>query len=272
MGEGGALRHVVHRRVHLERAQPAARKKLGHLEKHKDYVKRAKDFHKKEDAVKLLQRKAYFKNADEFSFGMVSRSMDQAGHVRKKHKHDEDAFRLLESQDARYIRMREQIDKKAVEKRSEQLHFLDADRPNKHTIFVDDDELEGNRTGRSASSAAAPSRPAAQNGAVSSLKEFDVATYLDTHHSLLGRKANRPTRKQLETGTFAAQTEEGEEATRRSYRELLHRQERAKKLGQVREQLDQRQDMRGKGKRKKISGGGDDGAPTVYKWFPDRKK
>eukprot|EP00434_Breviolum_minutum_P011413 symbB.v1.2.010064.t4/scaffold652.1/size176119/5 len=71
MGADGGLRHVVHKRVHLERQQPKARRKLGYLEKHKDYVKRAKDFHKKQDEVKRLHRKAYFKNEDEFSIKMM---------------------------------------------------------------------------------------------------------------------------------------------------------------------------------------------------------
>lgn len=34
-------------------------------------MKRAKDFHKKEDTIKKLHRKAYFKNEDEFSMSMT---------------------------------------------------------------------------------------------------------------------------------------------------------------------------------------------------------
>eukprot|EP00913_Durusdinium_trenchii_P024337 g22848.t1 len=41
--------------------------------------------------------------------------------------------------DARYVNMREQIDKKAVQKRAEKLHFLEAEKPNKHMIFVDEE-------------------------------------------------------------------------------------------------------------------------------------
>lgn len=54
-----------------ERAQPAHRKRLGHLEKHQDYVKRARDFHSKEDRIQKLREKAAFKNKDEFYFGMI---------------------------------------------------------------------------------------------------------------------------------------------------------------------------------------------------------
>lgn len=54
-----------------ERAQPLARQKLGLLEKHADYVKRARDFHSKEDRITKLREKASGKNKDEFYFGMI---------------------------------------------------------------------------------------------------------------------------------------------------------------------------------------------------------
>jgi U3 small nucleolar RNA-associated protein 11 len=49
------------------------RKRLGILEKHKDYALRAKDFNEKKEKIKRLKQKAADKNKDEFYFGMVGK-------------------------------------------------------------------------------------------------------------------------------------------------------------------------------------------------------
>ena len=61
----------LQKRQHRERSQPLKRQKLGLLEKHADYVKRARDFHSKEDRIKKLREKASGRNKDEFYFGMI---------------------------------------------------------------------------------------------------------------------------------------------------------------------------------------------------------
>lgn len=43
---------------------------MGLLEKHKDYVLRARDYNKKQKRLRALQLKAAFKNPDEFYFKM----------------------------------------------------------------------------------------------------------------------------------------------------------------------------------------------------------
>lgn len=66
----------IHRRNHKERGQLANRSKLGLLEKHKDYVQRARDYNSKKDRIKRLKEKASLKNKDEFYFGMVNGKTD----------------------------------------------------------------------------------------------------------------------------------------------------------------------------------------------------
>jgi len=65
-----AWKNAVPRREHRERPQPAARKHLGLLEKHKDYVKRARSHHRKRDRMTALKRRAELRNQDEFYYGM----------------------------------------------------------------------------------------------------------------------------------------------------------------------------------------------------------
>lgn len=265
-GEGG-LKHVVHRRVHKERAQPAARKRLGHLEKHKDYVKRAKDYHKKEDAIQKLHRKAYFKNEDEFSFGMLSRHQKN-GRLRSKAEHlTEPELQLVDSQDARYIGMREQMDRKECERIKNRLHFLGSAKPKQHLLFVDEEDNAADATnGGVALSGAAPTRRR-------KLKDLGVLTHPGADPALLRRRLGGPLRAlELEPGALnpSAAIELSHEA-RASYRELLQRQERLKRLTNVREELELRRHMRTKGRRTKVADAAD-GKPASFRWDAERKR
>lgn len=65
-----SLRNSIHRRNHKERSQLAHRAKFGVLEKHADYVKRARDYHSKQDRLTRLKQKAAERNKDEFYFSM----------------------------------------------------------------------------------------------------------------------------------------------------------------------------------------------------------
>ncbi|KAL4724800.1 hypothetical protein ACLX1H_008246 [Fusarium chlamydosporum] len=128
-----SMRNAVARRPHRERAQPLERRRLGLLEKHKDYSLRAKDFNKKKAQLKNLRDKAAERNEDEFYFGMMSRkgpgSKLQDGKKWSGTVHgdrgnkvmDVDTVRLLKTQDLGYVRTMRQVVAKEVAKLEEQV-------------------------------------------------------------------------------------------------------------------------------------------------------
>ena len=58
-----------------------ARARHGLLEKRGDYLQRARDFHRKEDAIRTLRERAAMRNEDEFNFKMVNSRTKRGVHV-----------------------------------------------------------------------------------------------------------------------------------------------------------------------------------------------
>ena len=114
---------VPQSRQHKERSQPFARQRFGHLEKHSDYIKRARDFHHKQDRLKALRIRAQYKNPDEFYFGMINSRVTQKGQHRDLGTEKSlpcDTVKLLKTQDLNYInRQRVLNEKKMAELRQE---------------------------------------------------------------------------------------------------------------------------------------------------------
>ncbi|CAE6461946.1 hypothetical protein ACGC1H_006813 [Rhizoctonia solani] len=101
------LRNSLHRRSHKERSQLAHRSKLGLLEKHKDYVLRARDYRSKRDRLRTLKVKAETKNKDEFYFGMNGRKTEKGVEYRGREGQGalpEDMVKVLKTQDEGYLR------------------------------------------------------------------------------------------------------------------------------------------------------------------------
>ncbi|GAA5923698.1 hypothetical protein JCM3775_000476 [Rhodotorula graminis] len=116
----------LQKRQHRERAQPTHRKKLGLLEKHADYVKRARDFHSKEDRIQKLREKAAMRNKDEFYFGMINSKTKKGIHVQSRGNEPlpTDLVKVLKTQDATYIRMQTKMEQGRVDRLKEQLTSL----------------------------------------------------------------------------------------------------------------------------------------------------
>ncbi|KAI9899363.1 hypothetical protein N3K66_005824 [Trichothecium roseum] len=158
-----SMRNAVQRRPHRERAQPLERRRLGLLEKHKDYSLRAKDHNKKKAQLKALRAKATERNDDEFYFGMLSRrgpgqkiTSDSGRKWDGTAKGARDgnagsmsveAARLLKTQDLGYVRTMRQVARKEVTRLEERVVLargfdrLDEDEDDGEED--DDEEMEG---------------------------------------------------------------------------------------------------------------------------------
>jgi len=256
------------KKEYKERVQPASRRKLGMLEKHKDYVQRAREHHRKQKELKVLQQKAENRNPDEFRFEMENARLDPSTGKWKKlpskkeleeeEKYGEEERRLLQTQDMAYLEMRRSIDLRKVEKLRSGLHRLDEPVRAKHTLFVDDDEAE--RVQKSEEPAAA------------------VADMLGTAPELLETRS-RPTLASLQgtdsvvvggerSGVLPAATLQNR---RRKYLEMEARAKRAKKLGQLARELEIQRELSSAktGQARKIVGR--NGKTTVV-WKQERKK
>ncbi|XP_078430367.1 embryo sac development arrest 14 [Wolffia australiana] len=137
-----SLRNAISRRAHKERAQPHDRRKFGLLEKHKDYVVRAKAFHQKEETLRKLREKAAFRNPDEFYFKMIKTRTSDGVHKPESiaNKYTQEELMLMKTQDTGYILQKIQSDKKKIERLSSTLHSLDNEPQNKHIYFAEDRE------------------------------------------------------------------------------------------------------------------------------------
>lgn len=125
---------------HLERKQPAARKRFGLLEKKKDYQKRAQDYHKKQAHLALLRSKAEAHNEDEFDYGMI-RSRTKDGVKIKERETSQvlghDAIKLMKTQDEGYIRTLENQERKNVLRARNEVLFESQGRK---TVFVESEK------------------------------------------------------------------------------------------------------------------------------------
>ncbi|KAI0698395.1 small-subunit processome [Cerioporus squamosus] len=113
-----SLRNSLHRRSHKERSQLSHRSRLGILEKHKDYVLRARDYHSKQERINRLREKAATRNKDEFYFSMT----------RERTERNEalpvDIVKVLKTQDENYLRTMRAAGLKKIDKLKSQLTQL----------------------------------------------------------------------------------------------------------------------------------------------------
>ncbi|KAI9500787.1 hypothetical protein GGI25_005728 [Coemansia spiralis] len=249
---GGSLRKFAPRREHKERGQIASRKRFGHLEKHKDYVLRAKDYNEKQRQLKRLRERAATRNPDEFYFNMERSQMKDGVHIEeRKQALTTEMQKLIDTQDVNYVKMQRDINRRKIEKLEDELHLADTPRGShlgpRHTIFVNSEK---------------------------EVKEFNAAKHFNTLPEFVGRKYNRPTLEVLEKNEIGrpdAKALKKAVTTREArLRELKERLEREEQLKRAESEMLLRKSLKEKGKKKKV--GKDHLGLAIYKWKAERKR
>ncbi|XP_067131045.1 probable U3 small nucleolar RNA-associated protein 11 [Centruroides vittatus] len=241
-------------RLHRERHQPESRQQVGFLEKKKDYKLRARHYHRKQNKLRVLRQKALNKNPDEFYFHMINSEIQDGIH-REKDKPEEytdDQLKLMQTQDINYINYKQSTEIKKIDKLQSGLHLLDVeDKPaNKHVFFVDMKK---------------------------EVKNFDIASRLDTHPSLLNRTYNRPRLKTLQEMKLSDVDDESLEIIlkqrRKQYDELEKRIHRENELSILSQKMAMKKLLLNKKDPpfKKVKEGSKE-APPIYQWHKERKK
>eukprot|EP00053_Salpingoeca_punica_P005643 m.55670 g.55670 ORF g.55670 m.55670 type:complete len:250 (+) comp13333_c0_seq1:106-855(+) len=237
------------RRNHKERAQPYKREKLGILEKGKDWKERRDDFHRKERRLTALTEKAKNRNPDEFYFGMIKSKTKDGVHVKERDstkKYTADELKLIRTQDLNYITARTSHETNKIEELQANLHLVDVEKPNTHTVFVDSEK---------------------------EAKQFDPVEFFQTAPELVDRKSNRPRLETLATTAVPRMSKDdmkkAEQQRRRNYDELLQRMSRKEKMAKVANELQLQKSLMRKGRRDKV-GKTAEGRP-VFKWRRERK-
>jgi U3 small nucleolar RNA-associated protein 11 len=252
-----SFRKISKGRDHKERRQPEARRRLGLLEKHKDYILRARNYHKKEDVIKKLKEKAEEKNVEEYSTLMHSDKIVKGVHIRRRKgvQRTMQSMKVMKTQDLAYFTAKKKAEANRIEKLESSLQLLrdvskdewdDAEEKNaKHVVYLDDSK---------------------------DVKSFTAKEYFATEEDLVRRPFNRIRSETLEkeliqsTSADPRDVLEVQQGTMKKYRELIARRKRMREVDQETDRLYIQKQLMGKGRRIKIS---DD--PPVYKWKKERK-
>lgn len=237
-------------RKYRERLQPTARARVGFLEKREDHAKRAREHHRKEDALKAMRLRAATRNPDEFSFGMIRSRLGAGGrHVALGARDgtpqpDERVLHMLKTQDLGYVRTQRTLNARKLAGLQEEITLRRAAGASigTHTIFAE-------------SVAERDAIAAAQPGGTSSAAPRPEASSGDLLDDL-----------QAEVRPQSA----GDEELRQLRREADVRRERVRMLDRMDAKLSLDRHLLRPGRRQKV--GTDAYGLAVYRWAPERQK
>lgn len=230
------------KKVYRERPQLKSRKKLGRLEKHKDYVVRAKEFKEKRRRLKKLKRIAAARNPDEFHFSMQNRRVDQAtGESRSAvptgREFSAEELRLMQTEDVSYLNMRRAIDLRKAEKLRSVLHAFDTPATSVHTLFVDEEGGGGGGGGEIETREKLAER---------------LDTVPEAVFSKVKPRASQLRDEKLVVGGDPDAAVKGKKAREKRYAEILARKKRANRIAAIAREIEIKKLLSGKGRKWKL--------------------
>ena len=286
-----SFKNAIRRREHFERHQPAARANLGLLEKHKDYVQRARNYHDKEKRITELRKKASNRNPDEFYHGMMSsktkKGIDSASRGRGKGGNTgggsdsferpttltADMLALLKTQDIGYIRTIKAAEVSKLEKAKSALH-VKRNRGQASRIVFNENGKAVNASGNDADE-----DDVDEEGEEEEEEEEMIETKPNLKRSRLAANirdeedSSKVLKKSKIVEKAAAKAKKALwKANVRAYSEIEAKEERVKKLSSLEMHMDlSRKLLTSRGKRVKVADPEGD-SPAVYRWKQERKR
>ena len=138
------IKKYIPRRKYRERGQIERRKKLGFLEKKKDYKIRAEDYHEKEKKYKNLKEAARTRNPDEFYHKMIKAKIIDGEHVQFPDDKNLEQKLVTNTQFINLVNFKKSQLEKEAEKMKVRLqlnkNIFDGGDKSIHTLYYDDED------------------------------------------------------------------------------------------------------------------------------------
>ncbi|KAJ6251219.1 u3 small nucleolar RNA-associated protein [Anaeramoeba flamelloides] len=273
-------------RTHKERSQPQSGKKLGFLEKKKDYLKRSRDHWNKEKKLRKLKNEATFRNPEEFYFGMENKVTKDGKHVTVKKHLTEEEKKLVATRRISYINLKITHEQKKIERLRSKLHFLisrDEEKGNGENDGEEEEnekrkrkfnELPKQKKGKKTKQKEKKPRHIIYVDSIEEAKNFDAAENFETIPELMNRAYNRPKLTNLQNQVVLgnlSKRKKIESLRKKKYQELKERIARLSRLKKIAATLETEKNLTQKGTRKRVKKATIN-HPEIYKWETERKK
>ena len=226
------IKKYIPRRKYRERGQIERRKRLGFLEKKKDYKIRAEDYHEKEKKYKNLKEAARTRNPDEFYHKMIKAKIIDGEHVQFPDDKNLEQKLVTNTQFINLVNFK----KSQLEKEAEKM---------KVRLQLNKDIFEGG------------------NKSIHTLYYEDEDEYLEEQkkeNEFLNKKRNKEKDNIIQEENKVISPE-----NKQLINTYKQRQKHIKQLEQISQGLQEQKELLKGGKKKKIGDG-------VYKYFIERKK